>query len=61
MGRGRGGLSRCSYYLGNRGLAVPGATREEELSFLKTQSAELSRHLSDIDARIKDLEAKSEK
>jgi hypothetical protein len=59
MGRGRGGLPRCSYYLGKRGPAVPGTTREEEFNSLKALSAELSRHLSDIDARIKDLEAKA--
>lgn len=66
VGRGRGGLPRCSY----PGVAmappyVPGAvsyspetTREQELSFLQEEAERLKRHLEDIEARIRELELK---
>jgi len=61
VGRGRGGLPRCSYNLGRVGSAIPGATREQEISYLKAQSEELRQQLSNIEARIKELEGKGDK
>ncbi len=61
VGRGRGGLPRCSYYFGTGISNIPGINYEQEMSFFKTQSQELSRQLHDIEARIKDLESRTDK
>jgi len=67
IGRGRGGLPRC-WYPGLGGAAVPYAapgpywtapTREQELSFLKTQAEATKRQLEDIERRIQELEKTS--
>ena len=65
VGRGRGGLPRCWY----PGLfATPASvsyggypaqvTKEEETDFLKEEAKAIKRQLEDIEARIKELEAK---
>jgi hypothetical protein len=61
VGRGRGGLPRCGYYLGSPTPSVAWAGREQEINFLRSQSEALGRHLNDIETRIKDLEANAEK
>jgi NAD-dependent dihydropyrimidine dehydrogenase PreA subunit len=62
VGRGRGGLPRCYY----PGLADssgympyrPQLTAEQEVDSLKTEASAVKKHLEDIEARIKELEAK---
>jgi hypothetical protein len=68
VGRGRGGLPRCSYpgvamapappYVLGAVSYSPETTREQELSFLKEEAEGLKRHLEDIEARIRELELK---
>ena len=60
-GRGRGGLPRCAYYSSSPTPPTQWQSREQEISFLRSQSEALGRHLSDIEARLKDLEADAEK
>ncbi|MGD9393829.1 MAG: rRNA methyltransferase [Dehalococcoidia bacterium] len=52
VGRGRGGLPRCGYYL--RGSAPQAA--DNELESLKSQAAELKGQLEQIEARMRQLE-----
>jgi hypothetical protein len=69
VGRGRGGLPRCSYPDLTRRIfpdranpsfsAIP--TAEEELTFLKGQSDVIKRQLKDIERRMQELEKKDEK
>ncbi len=60
VGRGRGGLPRCSYYFGSRAVmpsAVPGTTRDQEVIFLKSQAESIKKELDMVETRIRDLEA----
>lgn len=62
VGRGRGGLPRC-YYPGLAGSAgyvpyPPQATAGQEVDFLKEEASAVKKHLEEIEARIKELEAK---
>ncbi|MDD5289113.1 MAG: DUF5320 domain-containing protein [Dehalococcoidales bacterium] len=60
IGRGRGGLPRCSYYFGNRAniaFAVPGVTKEQEISSLKSQAENIKKELDIIESRIHNLES----
>lgn len=73
VGRGRGGLPRCWYpgqfatpasvsysgYPGWGATAYPAqVTKEQETDFLKEEANAVKRQLKDIEARIKELEAK---
>ena len=76
IGRGRGGLPRCWYpgvsiapnyapafYGGpawGLGPYPPYVPQEQELGFLKEESNAIRRQLEEIEARIKELEAKKE-
>jgi hypothetical protein len=68
VGRGRGGLPRCSYpgittafpYATEPMPYSPRMTREQELGFLKEEADAVRRHLEGLDARIKELETKQE-
>lgn len=57
-GRGRGGLPRCSYYLGGRTnfpTAASVNTPEQEINFLKSQAEALKAELTGIESRISNL------
>jgi hypothetical protein len=59
VGRGRGGLPRCSYYLGNRAntaFADSVTTKDQEIDFLKNQAQDLQKGLAAVEARLRDLE-----
>ena len=61
VGRGRGGLPRCAYFLSGTGqtpypVTPETATKEQELSLLTTQAATMKEQLEQIEARIKSLE-----
>jgi hypothetical protein len=69
VGRGRGGLPRCGYYLGANATpwpyqepAYPGApyyprmTREEELNYMKGRAEAIKSQLEEIESRMRDLE-----
>jgi len=57
VGRGRGGLSRCSYYFGGQTNApAQGVTREQEISSLKSQAENIKEELDMVESRIRDLE-----
>ena len=63
VGRGRGGLPRCSYYFGSRAVipsAAPGSTREQEIDFLKNQAENIKKELDMVESRIHDLETDKE-
>lgn len=73
VGRGRGGLPRCGYYLSGAGAPpafplgitaytgyAPGMTREQELSHLKNQAEALREELKGMEDRIKQLSAEKE-
>jgi len=57
VGRGRGGLPRCSYYAGSPDTASRNITRDEEISLLKGQAENVKRDLETIESRIRDLES----
>jgi len=58
VGRGRGGLPRCSYYLGNQvNTADRSLSREQEIDFLKSQAENIRKELDAIESKINDLEA----
>ncbi len=60
VGRGRGGLPRCSYYFGSRAVTpsdAPGTTREQEINSLKNQTESIKKELDMVETRIRDLEA----
>ena len=63
VGRGRGGLPRCGYYLNNpanvpdtqTATAVPGMTREQEIDYLKNQADNLKQQLATIESRLREI------
>jgi hypothetical protein len=73
VGRGRGGLPRCSYYFGGtpvppyqplartqaeyRHFSAP-MSKEEELGYLKNQAEAVKSKLDEIESRMRDIEAK---
>jgi hypothetical protein len=58
VGRGRGGLPRCSYYPGSRAnTPAQGVTSEQEISLLKSQAENMKKELDMVETRIRDLEA----
>ena len=58
VGRGRGGLPRCSYYPGSRAnMLAQGVTSEQEISLLKSQAENIKKELDMVETRIHDLEA----
>jgi hypothetical protein len=59
VGRGRGGLPRCSYYLGNRASIAStssGMPKEQEIYFLKSQAQNIKKELEKVESKIRDLE-----
>ncbi len=71
VGRGRGGLPRCSYFFGGATGSVavkppafgaapftPQMTGEQELDSLKNQTEMLKSQLEQIESRMRELEAK---
>jgi hypothetical protein len=64
VGRGRGGLPRCSYYFGKRAIpppAVPAVTPQQELDFLKEQTRIIREQLEHMETRISELSQQTEK
>ncbi|MGB2826777.1 MAG: DUF5320 domain-containing protein [Dehalococcoidales bacterium] len=68
VGRGRGGLPRCGYFLsGTAGTAAtwpyqqpafaPQASQEQELAALSDQAQMVKEQLAQIESRIRELEA----
>ena len=62
VGRGRGGLPRCSYYTSAPAVAEPAPaksmmTREEELNYLRNQAQAIRDNLEQINSRVHDLES----
>jgi hypothetical protein len=56
VGRGRGGLPRCSYNTGSRGnILIQGMTREQEIGLLKSQAENIKKELDMVESRIRDL------
>jgi len=60
VGRGRGGLPRCGYFFAGGATFTPQMTQEQELTFLKGQAAAIKQQLEQIEARIRELEAREE-
>ncbi len=64
VGRGRGGLPRCGYFLSGAVAApemstfTPQATREQELDYLKNQADAVRSQLEQIESRVRELETK---
>jgi len=57
IGRGRGGLPRCSYYPGSQeSTAAQSVTREQEINLLKNQAENIKKDLEMVESRIRDLE-----
>lgn len=63
VGRGRGGLPRCSYpgfTVYNRDLSSPNyqppISSEQEIDLLKKQAGDIKKTLDGIESRIRDLE-----
>ena len=70
VGRGRGGLPRCGYFLGGAAGALaawpyqqpgitPSASKEQELDFLKNQAEAIKEQLEQTEARIQQLGSES--
>jgi len=58
VGRGRGGLPRCSYYTASlANTPDQGVTREQEISSLKSQAENIKQELDMVEIRIRDMEA----
>ena len=58
VGRGRGGLPRCSYYPGSRAnTPAQGVNSEQEISLLKGQAENIKKELDMVETRIRNLEA----
>jgi hypothetical protein len=64
VGRGRGGLPRCGYFLGGAAATpeavpfTPQATREQELDYLRNQADAVRSQLEQIESRVRELETK---
>jgi hypothetical protein len=59
VGRGRGGLPRCSYYPDSQAnVSTQGVTREQEISLLKSQAENIKKELDIVESRICDLQAR---
>jgi len=64
VGRGRGGLPRCGYFLSGAAATpemppfTPQATREQELDYLKNQADAVRSQLEQIESRVRELETK---
>jgi len=59
VGRGRGGLPRCGYFLSGQASIPHGAlktTREQEINWLKSQAEDIKAELNQVESRILDLE-----
>lgn len=65
FGRGRGGLPRCQYpgvamaspYPPASSFYSPSITRDDEINWLKSQAEALKAELSQVEARMRDLES----
>ena len=62
VGRGRGGLPRCSYYIGGQTI-VPSVplrmNKDQEISFLRSQADDIKKKLGQVESRLHDLEKSS--
>jgi ubiquinone biosynthesis protein UbiJ len=60
VGRGRGGLPRCGYYLGSAASTSPSESiaPEQELAVLNDQAQAIKAQLDEIEARIREIESK---
>ncbi len=61
IGRGRGGLPRCSFYPGslpNTLSTAAGTGRDQQLGFLRSQAESMKKDLGTVESRIRDLEDK---
>ena len=56
VGRGRGGLPRCSYHPESLTNPAQGVSREQEISLLKSQAENIRKELDMVEFRIRDLE-----
>ncbi|MFC2062490.1 DUF5320 family protein [Chloroflexota bacterium] len=69
VGLGRGGLSRCGYFLSNTVSSpswpyqppTPQMTKEEELAYLRNQAEGIKEQLDQIDLSIRNLEGEQKK
>ena len=61
VGRGRGGLPRCGYFLGNATSKYPATSMapEQELTSLNNQAQAIKAELDQIEARIREIESQS--
>lgn len=61
VGRGRGGLPRCGYFLSGTAGAptVSQISREQELAALNDQAQMVKEQLDQIESRIRELEAQT--
>jgi hypothetical protein len=62
VGRGRGGLPRCGYFLSGtagKAAAVPQTSKEQELDALNNQAKMVKEQLDQIESRIRELEAQT--
>jgi hypothetical protein len=59
VGRGRGGLPRCGYYLSGAGAPPPafsGQPAGDEFGYLKSQAEAIKGQLEQIESRMRQLE-----
>ncbi len=60
VGRGRGGLPRCGYFLGGAGAPQPAfysqPASDEEFDYLKSQAEAIKGQLAQIETRMRQLE-----
>jgi len=60
VGRGRGGLPRCGYFLSGTASApsVSQMSETQELALLNEQAQAIKQQLDQIESRIREIEAK---